>query len=485
MDYIFGYGSIINDTSRLSTCSSPTRKGKGFGSYSSDLKGDESGGGAHDLAVAARLSSRFAKRVWNFRCPTGFTALGIVLSPDVANSDTEAEIFPGSEEDDVDKNGEYDRGINGVLFPVINQQDLMAFDIREVGYTRVSVPLQFVSVLPQFGCSSARNRALELQSVLLGADEHSEEPLIWVYVPDSSHSALPSVDYPILQTYVDVCIEGCLVWGGKQFAMDFLKGTSSWSEFYLNDTPMSRRPWLHRKDYKRVDECLKEVSGRILFSCRKHPDEFASLHLTSLRGMFGIPPRNRTFIGRETFIQCLHSKLVGEHDFESTDDVLWQSIDNNEIFANDKDSVGLHEDKSYRLQQVEIAGIGGVGKSQIAIEYAHRYYSSSGYALVAWFRGESAASVATDMRKLAFELGIIHNQDRNNISVEHTTDSLTTIGRKASSISDNDKNGDDYLCGEVDKSDDFEGYDDAYIINELMRRLGLCRCRFHYLFVKL
>lgn len=465
MDYIFGYGSIINDTSRIATatsCHSPSRT-RGTGSVSESLGGEE-GGGGRDLAVAASVCSTFAKRVWNFRCPTGFTALGIELntdtiagSLDTKDSKLNYESNNGaSDYSDSTIDSQYDQVMDsnglerekcdvvGVLFPVPSHQDLTAFDVREVGYTRIAIPLHKIRMLPDFGCVAAQKRALSLQSGLAKARNDESNLRIWMYVPDPSHTSSPTVEYPILQTYVDVCIEGCLLWGGKVFAMRFLEGTSNWSEFFLNDTPMSRRPWLHRKEYKKVDDCLMAVSKLIKFDSRKHPDEFASLHLTSLKGMFGVPPRNRTFIGREDFIQSMHSRLL---DGDPT-----AMIDSDDVLDNasgeGQSSIGLcSHDNS--LKRVEVAGIGGVGKSQITIEYAHRYYNSSCYALVAWFRAESAASIATDMRKLAFELGIIKNTQ--NIVNERIDNEGT----------DTDK--------------DLEEYDDKYIINELMRRLALCR----------
>lgn len=353
MDYIFGYGSIINDASRIDTCTSRPNM---------TTSANEVGGGMHDLAVAARVCSSFARRVWNFRCPTGFTALGIILQNE------------GQEHNSP--------GINGVLFPTRSHHDLTAFDIREVGYSRVSVPLDKIRLLPEAGCLVARARAITLQSEISEASLHTKEtkdkkiPRVWIYVPDASHTASPSVEYPILQTYVDVCIEGCLLWGGREFAIEFLKGTSNWSEYYLNDTPMSRRPWLHRKDYKRVDECLRALSDTVRFDCRKHPDEFASLHLTSLKGMFGVPPRNRAFVGRESFLQAVHSKLSDlplstTHASEVSDThTLSEGFHDRDVGV--PAAVTVDSCDSYRgafrnknsqvLKQVEISGIGGVGK---------------------------------------------------------------------------------------------------------------------------
>lgn len=49
---------------------------------------------------------------------------------------------------------------------------------------------------------------------------------------------------------------GCLEWGGEQVATEFLLSTEGWSEFFLNDAPLSRRPWLHRPDFDVIDKIL-------------------------------------------------------------------------------------------------------------------------------------------------------------------------------------------------------------------------------------
>ena len=70
-DFIFGYGSILNDFSRLSTT------GVGDSSIEIGLKETEtffeSGGTiSGDTAVACYLSSKFGYcRSWSFRSPTG------------------------------------------------------------------------------------------------------------------------------------------------------------------------------------------------------------------------------------------------------------------------------------------------------------------------------------------------------------------------------------------------------------------------------
>ncbi|MCL6450068.1 MAG: tetratricopeptide repeat protein [Acetobacteraceae bacterium] len=63
----------------------------------------------------------------------------------------------------------------------------------------------------------------------------------------------------------------------------------------------------------------------------------------------------------------------------------------------------LASGKPAALTQV-IAGLGGVGKTQLAVEYAYRH--ASDYRLVWWVRAEEPATLASDYAALAGELGL-------------------------------------------------------------------------------
>jgi hypothetical protein len=80
----------------------------------------------------------------------------------------------------------------------------------------------------------------------------------------------------VCQTYVDVVVRGCLEWGGEELAREFLVTTEGWSRHYLNDAPLSRRPWLHRQQYRVIDRLLQESNAVTQFDKRKHPEEFAA-----------------------------------------------------------------------------------------------------------------------------------------------------------------------------------------------------------------
>lgn len=63
---------------------------------------------------------------------------------------------------------------------------------------------------------------------------------------------------------------------------------------------------------------------------------------------------------------------------------------------------------------VAIHGLGGVGKSQLALEYAHRHRGD--YAVVWWLRGESRLTVATDLTALAPVLGLQADGDEERLA---------------------------------------------------------------------
>ncbi len=88
-----------------------------------------------------------------------------------------------------------------------------------------------------------------------------EQGKIWVYVPAIPGQEpgiglpLPTAEYLILQSYVDLVIEGGLEYGAD-YAREILTTTADWSAYWLNDRPLARRPWVYTKDYAAVDKLL-------------------------------------------------------------------------------------------------------------------------------------------------------------------------------------------------------------------------------------
>jgi hypothetical protein len=61
----------------------------------------------------------------------------------------------------------------------------------------------------------------------------------WIYVTPASMLAAPSRNYPILQSYVDIFLSGCLAvqkqYGLKNFATHCIDTTHNWSSHWIND----------------------------------------------------------------------------------------------------------------------------------------------------------------------------------------------------------------------------------------------------------
>ena len=215
-NFIFGFGSIINDESRKATAPEA---------------GDP---------IPARLSPDFGyRRIWNYRSSAKLTALGLKRSTEGMS-------------------------INGVIYPV-ETEDLLKFDQREEGYERIKVPSNMIEAVG-WQC--------------LPTHEHT----ILLYVPrEQEHQ--PNKYYPILQSYLDVVLIGCLKYG-LDFTVEFLYSTGGWNQYWLNDRQVGRRPWLFQPKYKDVDTLLASYSETFglrnsqeqqidMYPWRKLPVEFS------------------------------------------------------------------------------------------------------------------------------------------------------------------------------------------------------------------
>jgi tetratricopeptide (TPR) repeat protein len=94
--------------------------------------------------------------------------------------------------------------------------------------------------------------------------------------------------------------------------------------------------------------------------------------------MFGLPARNCNFAGRETLLNELRSSLVA----------------------------GRAAVLTAATRQVAAHGLGGTGKTQLAIEYAWRW--ASDYARVIWVQAEIPEALSHDFDALADELGLFN-----------------------------------------------------------------------------
>lgn len=127
--------------------------------------------------------------------------------------------------------------LNGVLVPASNA-DLQALAERERYYRLESVPRDNVSVFAG----------------------HNLDPLpIWIWEATEHIDADDA--FPVSQTYIDTCIQGCISVAGKEFAMDFVRLTCKWNTPIANDRCAPRyvrRTNVSEREHIVIDELLKD-----------------------------------------------------------------------------------------------------------------------------------------------------------------------------------------------------------------------------------
>lgn len=139
--------------------------------------------------------------------------------------------------------------INAVIYSV-DPGELAATDRREAQYCRQSVPAADVATLGTAGLSISNGQA-------------------WIYVSASESIATPSARFPIVQSYVDIFVSGCLEqeqrFSLKDFALQCLQTTDNWSDHWVNDRQYPRRPFIHQPKAGQIDAMLaRQLPG--LFS---------------------------------------------------------------------------------------------------------------------------------------------------------------------------------------------------------------------------
>jgi hypothetical protein len=166
---------------------------------------------AHTGKTGAAIPVRLAgfRRGWYVTARRdGFTAVGIVPDPCVR--------------------------CNGVLVEIA-PEELPRFDARERGYDRVAVPWSTLSLLS-------------------GAQVPSGT--VWTYV--IPRPEMPGARYPIIQSYVDVILTGCLRIG-PDFATEFITTTAGWEHAWLDDrrAPRYRRAMSEVPQAQDIDILLR------------------------------------------------------------------------------------------------------------------------------------------------------------------------------------------------------------------------------------
>jgi hypothetical protein len=194
-NFVFGYGSLICRHSRATTVAS----------------------GSAVTTTPVIVSG--LQVMWSCRAPYGMTALGVVIQQQQEPKSTQAAA-----------------AAIGVLVPV-TETELVAFDEREGDeYERTMVPLHDVATVPFLPIE--KHYAHPHHGHFLKAKDKQQDAdiRIWVYVQKEPLPAAPS--HPIVQTYVDTILRGCLEIS-EDFASTFLETVQGW---HSDDNDEQRNP---------------------------------------------------------------------------------------------------------------------------------------------------------------------------------------------------------------------------------------------------
>jgi cation transport regulator ChaC len=144
---------------------------------------------------------------------------------------------------------EKDSVCNGVIFPVTSAE-FAAYGEREVAY-------QLTKIDPS-------------QITMLDGSQTVLEADIWFY--GNTEKRFPSSEHPIVQSYVDVCLDGCLeieamypLARQANFAEQFVKTTSNWQPPWINDRIYPWRPSVCVPRASQIDALIQKVLGRDMF----------------------------------------------------------------------------------------------------------------------------------------------------------------------------------------------------------------------------
>lgn len=151
--------------------------------------------------------------------------------------------------------------LNGVIY-YVTKDELAATDKREdAGYKRVAVPAKDLVMLDGSGGVPNAN--------------------IWIYLNEFGKGKYaadyaPSASYPIVQSYVDICVNGAMEIesnfpSAAGFAKDLIQSTVLWSKYWVNDRPMPRRPFIYRANSGSIDKLLNQYVGRYFAQQRIEP----------------------------------------------------------------------------------------------------------------------------------------------------------------------------------------------------------------------
>jgi len=134
---------------------------------------------------------------------------------------------------------------NGTLFPV-TIEDIKKLDLREGGYKRKEIDKKDIYII--------KGKGIE------------KDAKVYYYAIDEKEKMEPNKKTPIIQSYVDICLSGCIMidslLGNKnyEFTREFLITTRKWKKYkyFENDRIYPRTPITYIPKADIIDKLLHE-----------------------------------------------------------------------------------------------------------------------------------------------------------------------------------------------------------------------------------
>lgn len=139
---------------------------------------------------------------------------------------------------------------NGVIYPV-SDDELVANDAREADYKRTLFPRSAITIL----------------------DGSPAPPAGEYYFYASKSKKTVDAEHPIVQSYVDLCMDGCLeveamypLAKQANFGEQFVKTCTDWKTPWINDRIFPYRPFIYMPRASQIDALLRKFLPDDLFN---------------------------------------------------------------------------------------------------------------------------------------------------------------------------------------------------------------------------
>ncbi|WP_218813480.1 hypothetical protein [Rickettsiella endosymbiont of Dermanyssus gallinae] len=130
---------------------------------------------------------------------------------------------------------------NGTIFRLATPSMIKNYDKREKYYCRVAVPTSSIHTLDHHPLPNGQ---------------------FWIYETKPEFMAKPSEKYPLIESYVDIFLSGCLEiekkFHLKGFTAECIKTTTDWSPHWVNDRIYPRRPFVFEPNALTIDKALAD-----------------------------------------------------------------------------------------------------------------------------------------------------------------------------------------------------------------------------------